>query len=127
MSSHRPIAGSILCLLFALDGTATAAGSPKHEKDRPATTAAAKKPECARANYPGDPVCGRNDDGKDLPTPSARAVRREVADDVIVNDKMSVGSADPVAMGKPPATAGNPYPVRKKEPVGGGAAVNYRF
>ena len=46
---------------------------------------------------------------------------------VIVNDKMSVGSADPVAMGKPPATAGNPYPVRKKEPVGGGAAVNYKF
>ncbi len=126
MSAHRPIAGSILCLLFAFGGTATAAGSPKREKDKPAATAAAKKPECARANYPGDPVCGW-DDSDNLPTPSARAVRREVADDVIVNDKMSVGSADPVAMGKPPATAGNPYPVRKKEPVGGGAAVNYKF
>ncbi len=54
-------------------------------------------------------------------------MRREIPDDVVINDSMSVGSADPIAMAKPPVQSPNPYPTRKKEPVGGGAAVNYRF
>jgi len=103
---------------------------PEHAKAEPAhakTEPEHAKANCARANYPGDPVCAWEDDGGDLPTPSARAVRREIPDDVVINDQVSLSGADPVAMAKPPAAAGNPYPVRKKEPVGGGAAVNYRF
>ena len=114
-------------LVFACaDATAAEKSAPAKAGSTPAAKAASKL-DCPRANYPGDPVCAWEDDGQNLPTPSARAVRREIPDDVIINDQMSVSGADPVAMGKPPAVAGNPYPVRKKEPVGGGAAVNYRF
>ena len=102
-------------------GQATRVARPAH------VDAPAPKPDCPRANYPGDPICAWEDDGKNLPTPSARAVRREIPDDVMINDQMSLSGADPVAMGRPPAVAGNPYPVRKKEPLGGGAAVNYKF
>ena len=114
-------------LVFACAGaTAAEKSAPAKAGSTPAAKAASRL-DCPRANYPGDPVCAWEDDGKNLPTPSARAVRREIPDDVVINDQMSVSGADPVAMGKPPAAAGNPYPVRKKEPLGGGAAVNYRF
>ncbi|HMN73709.1 MAG TPA: hypothetical protein PKA55_17760 [Rhodoblastus sp.] len=125
------MAGLLLAAFcLAVGGAAAEPAKTKRGKEMSAAAGApaptARKPGCARANYPGDPVCAWEDD-RSLPTPSARAVRREVSDDVVVNDKVSVGAADPVAMAKPPAAAGNPYPVRKKEPVGGGAAVNYRF
>lgn len=134
MPLARPKTGlclaAVAALVFACTGArasekpARAKAKPAHAKSEPAPAA---KADCPRANYPGDPVCAWEDDGQNLPTPSARAVRREIPDDVIINDQMSVSGADPVAMGKPPAVAGNPYPVRKKEPVGGGAAVNYKF
>lgn len=129
MSAMRPlppIATPLACaLVLALGGAATA-GQPSRAARQAPAPASAPKPDCPRANYPGDPVCAWEDDLA-LPTPSARAVRREIPDDVVINDQMSLSGADPVAMGKPPAVAGNPYPVRKKEPIGGGAAVNYRF
>ena len=122
------MAGLALALsALTIGGTATAETQKvRHAKAKPAATAQSK-PDCPRANYPGDPVCAWDDDGQDLPTPSARAVRREIPDDVVINDQVSVGSADPIAMAKPPVQSANPYPTRKKEPVGGGAAVNYRF
>lgn len=128
MRYKRPLAGLVLTLALVVGGAATAepTKSRQTKAKAPAATAAAK-PECARANYPGDPVCAWDDDGQNLPTPSARAVRREIPDDVVINDSVSVGSADPVAMAKPPVQSANPYPIRKKEPVGGGAAVNYKF
>lgn len=129
-SSRRARTGLLAGLaIFALAGgggvAAQTAGRQARAEHKPAH--AAKAQGCPRANYPGDPVCAWEDDGGNLPTPSARAVRKPVADDVRINDDMSVSSADPVAMGKPPVPSTNPYPVRKKEPVGGGAAVNYRF
>lgn len=133
MRTLRASAGLVLALIgFVLAGPASAGTRAKKDAHaEPAHVAAAapaqpKKPDCPRANYPGDPVCAWEDD-QALPTPSARAVRREIPDDVVINDKVSVGSADPVAMARPPVQSANPYPVRKKEPVGGGAAVNYRF
>ncbi len=133
MRSRRPLAALVLGLLCVGFGEAAAEpAKTKRGKDNASSVArtvapAAPTAACARASYPGDPVCAWEDpDGKNLPTPSARAVRREIPDDVVINDKMSVGSADPVAMAKPPVQAANPYPVRKKEPVGGGAAVNDR-
>ena len=120
------MAGLGLTLALVLGGAATAE-PVKSRPTKAAAAAAASVPQCARANYPGDPVCAWEDDGQNLPTPSARAVRREIPDDVVINDSMSVGSADPIAMAKPPVQSPNPYPTRKKEPVGGGAAVNYRF
>ncbi|HRY04557.1 MAG TPA: hypothetical protein P5256_15610 [Beijerinckiaceae bacterium] len=119
------IASALVCALAVAGGGAAMAGQATRVA-RPAHVAA-PKPDCPRANYPGDPICAWEDDGKNLPTPSARAVRREIPDDVMINDQMSLSGADPVAMGRPPAVAGNPYPVRKKEPLGGGAAVNYKF
>ena len=132
----RPTAGAMLAALslaislaisLAMCGTG-AAEPAKPRQGKPAAAAAAVNGrECARASYPGDPVCAWEDDGGNLPTPSARAVRQQVPDDVIINDALSVSGADPVAMAKPPVQSANPYPVRKKEAVGGGAAVNYRF
>ena len=125
--NSRPLAGLALALIVLASGGAATAETTKakHASARP--PAAAAKPDCPRANYPGDPVCAWDGDGQNLPTPSARAVRREIPDDVVINDAVSLGSADPVAMAKPPVQSANPYPTRKKEPVGGGAAVNYRF
>lgn len=122
------MAGLAFALSALVIGGAATAETQKvrHAKAKPAA-AAQPKPDCPRANYPGDPVCAWDDDGQNLPTPSARAVRREIPDDVVINDQVSVGSADPIAMAKPPVQSANPYPTRKKEPVGGGAAVNYRF
>lgn len=125
MRNKRPVAGLALTLALALGGAAPAE-TAKSKAKAPAV-AAAPAPQCARGNYPGDPVCAWEDDGQTLPTPSARAVRREISDDVVINDSVSVGSADPIAMAKPPVQSPNPYPTRKKEPVGGGAAVNYKF
>lgn len=124
------MAGLLLTLALLVGGAAMAepAKSRQTKATAPApAVAAAAKPDCARANYPGDPVCAWEDDGQNLPTPSARAVRREIPDDVVISDSVSVSSADPIAMAKPPVQSPNPYPTRKKEPVGGGAAVNYRF
>ena len=121
------LAALFLSLSLSLGGAALAdTPKTKSSKAKPAAAVAAK-PECPRSNYPGDPVCAWEGDGQNLPTPSARAVRREIPDDVVINDAVSVGSADPIAMAKPPVQSANPYPTRKKEPVGGGAAVNYRF
>ncbi|MCC2110581.1 MAG: hypothetical protein KDJ16_00945 [Hyphomicrobiales bacterium] len=131
MRSMYGILVAALCL--AVCGAAAAEPArAKHGRTRPAAAAGEdaagkQRQTCPRANYPGDPVCAWDDDGRNLPTPSASAVRREIPDDVVISDKMSVGGADPVAMAKPPVQSSNPYPVRKKEPVGGGAAVNYRF
>ena len=124
------MAGLLLTLALLVGGAAMAepAKSRQTKAKAPAPAAVgAPAPQCARANYPGDPVCDWEDDGHNLPTPSARAVRREIPDDVVINDQVSVSSADPIAMAKPPVQSPNPYPTRKKEPVGGGAAVNYRF
>lgn len=130
MRNKPPVAGLVLTLALLVGGAAMAE-PPKSRQGKakaPApTTAAAAKPDCARANYPGDPVCAWEGDGQNLPMPSARAVRREIPDDVLINESVSVSSADPIAMAKPPVQSPNPYPTRKKEPVGGGAAVNYRF
>lgn len=126
MRPLRPPAGWALALLVLAFGGAATAETTKAKHAKAKATAAAK-PDCPRANYPGDPVCAWDDDGQNLPTPSARAVRREIPDDVLINDAVSLSSADPVAMAKPPVQSANPYPTRKKEPVGGGAAVNYRF
>lgn len=123
MRNKRPIAGLVLTLALLVGG----AGTAEPAKSRQAKAPAAAKPDCARANYPGDPVCAWEGDGQNLPTPSARAVRRDIPDDVVINESVSVSSADPIAMARPPVQSPNPYPTRKKEPVGGGAAVNYRF
>lgn len=120
------MAGLVLTLALLVGGAATAEPA-KSGQAKARASAAAAKPDCARANYPGDPVCAWEGDGQNLPTPSARAVRREIPDDVVINESVSVSSADPIAMAKPPVQSPNPYPTRKKEPVGGGAAVNYRF
>ena len=94
---------------------------------QPAPAAAA--PDCPRAAYKGDPVCFGEDDGRNLPTPSAGAVRRSTADDVRVSDDVSISGADPKQMKKTPVDQylNNPNPNPRKQDVGGGAAVNYRF
>lgn len=125
MRNKRPLACLVLTFALALGGAAPA--ETAKSKAKASAVAAAPAPQCARGNYPGDPVCAWEDDGRNLPTPSARAVRREIPDDVVINDAVSVGSADPIAMAKPPMQSPNRYPTRKKEPVGGGAAVNYKF
>lgn len=116
----------LLLGLLGLAGTASADPASRDRHKAAASPPAAKAAECARANYPGDPICAWEDD-QALPTPSVRAVRREIPDDIVINDQVSLGAADPVVMARPPVQSANPYPVRKKEPVGGGAAVNYRF
>ena len=70
------MAGLALALsALTIGGTATAETQKvRHAKAKPAATAQSK-PDCPRANYPGDPVCAWDDDGQNLPTPSARAVR----------------------------------------------------
>ncbi|MFV0280542.1 MAG: hypothetical protein ACK5JM_07260 [Rhodoblastus sp.] len=137
-----------LALSFALAGAGPAAAErAKKSREKANTTTVAKSPagvkstagarsvarvksakrECERANYPGDPVCAWESDGENLPTPSPGAVRHEISDDMELDERTSIGSADPVAMGKPPVQTSNPYPIRKKEPIGGGAALNYKF
>ncbi|MFO1134210.1 MAG: hypothetical protein U1E30_03250 [Rhodoblastus sp.] len=116
------MAGLGLTLALVLGGAATAEPAKSRQTKAPAA-AAASAPQCARANYPGDPVCAWEDDGQNLPTPSAH--RRGGPDDVVINDSMSVGGADDHD-GQAARAIAEPYPTRK-EPVGGGAAVNYRF
>lgn len=122
----RLILTAFLLGLLSPAGAAFADPSAHAGSKAAAARPVARTADCPRANYPGDPVCAWEDD-QALPTPSARAVRRDLPDDILINDNMSLGAADPVAMAKPPVQSANPYPVRKKEPVGGGAAVNYRF
>lgn len=115
---------AVACALGASATLALAERAKPGAGTRPAP--GAKAPDCPRASYKGDPVCF-GEDGRNLPTPSARAVRREAPDDVRLNDEISVSGADPKAMSRRPVYLNLPDPRPRKPEVGGGATMNYRF
>ncbi|MDE2362964.1 MAG: hypothetical protein KGM42_09820 [Hyphomicrobiales bacterium] len=119
-------AALVLCAGLCAASAEPAKRGRAKPKAKPAAAAAA--PDCPRAAYHGDPVCGW-DDGGNLPTPSVGAVPRAKNDDLRVNDEVSVGSADPKEMKKTPVDQylNNPNPNPRKQDVSGGASVNYKF
>ena len=124
------VMAATLCgsVTLAAAGQARPAKAPRAGQAR----AAAKPPEpvaapeCPRAAYKGDPVCF-GEDGRNLPTPSARAVFREPSDDIRVNDAVSLSGADPKAMSRRPVPLNLPNPRPRKPEVSGGATMNVRF
>lgn len=124
-------AALILAALFAA-GPAGAKSKPKDKPQAAPTLAAAPGPavpDCPRAAYKGDPVCFGENDARNLPTPSARAIWREKSDEIQINEQVSVINADPKQMKKTPVDQylNNPNPNPRKQGVSGGAGVNYRF
>ena len=123
----RPI---LLAALAVLAAAGAAAETKPVRKAKPVAAAPGPAaPDCPRASYKGDPVCFGEEDGKSLPTPSASAIWREKSDDVRLSDEMTVSGADPAQMKKTPVDQylNNPNPNPRKQTVGGGAAVNYKF
>ena len=104
------------------------AGAKTKAKTAPTPTAAAA-PDCPRAAYKGDPVCFGEDDGSNLPTPSAGAVDRgESKHDVRINDSVSVrGTTDIRSSDKNKYYLNNPQRSPHAQDVGGGAGVQYKF
>lgn len=116
-------------LLVACAALFAASAAAETRPARKAKAAPVAAPDCPRASYKGDPVCFGEEDGKSLPTPAASAIWRDKSDDMRINDEMTVSGADPAQMRKTPVDQylNNPNPNPRKQPVGGGAAVNYRF
>jgi hypothetical protein len=116
----------------ALFAAGPAGAKPKDKPQAAPALAAAPGPaipDCPRAAYKGDPVCFGENDARNLPTPSAGAIWREKSDDVHLGDGVTVSGADPEQMKKTPVDQylNNPNPNPRKQKVGGGAAVNYKF
>jgi hypothetical protein len=106
--------------------TSAASAETRKAQAKQARSSAEAAPDCPRASYKGDPVCfGESADA--LPTPSAGAIHREKSDAVRVSDEISVSGADPKDMSKRPVNLNVPNPNPRRQDVGGGAAVNYKF
>lgn len=104
-----------------------ALGSPAFAKPKAAKAAAAPQPTCARASYPGDPVCDADERGL-LPTPSSQSAGGGKASGFRVDDRLSVsGKSDFNANRYGGTMLNNPSPNPRAQDVNGGGAVNYKF
>lgn len=102
-------------------------GSPAVAKTKNARPAAAPQPTCARASYPGDPVCDADERGL-LPTPSSQSAGGGKASGFRVDDRLSVnGKSDFNANRYGGTMLNNPSPNPRAQDVNGGGAVNYKF
>lgn len=119
----------VACAVLLAAGAAAETKPARKAKAAPVAAPGPAAPDCPRAAYKGDPVCFGEEDGKSLPTPSAGAIWRDKSDDVRLNDEMTVSGADPAQMKKTPVDQylNNPNPNPRKQTMGGGAAVNYKF
>ena len=95
-------------------------------KDKPRPQPA---PTCARASYPGDPVCDIGEPGADLPTPRSRGINGKAEPlGMRVNDDVTIrGRSDFNADRNGPIQFNNPNPHPGLQDVNGGGSVNYRF
>ena len=115
-----------LSYAFAIVAIAIAA-SPvaAKEKSRPGDP---PKPTCARASYPGDPVCDVDERGL-LPTPSSQGPQAGGRTSAVrVDDNISVGGKSDFNSNRYGGAAfNNPSPNPHAQDVNGGGAVNYKF
>src|SRR5580765_4193625 len=89
-----------------------------------------QKPTCARASYPGDPICDIGGDDGSLPTPSSRLIRRQddssgfvVKDGVSVDGKTNFNEN---RFGEAPLQKLMPRPPAKAS-TNGGAQIDFQF
>lgn len=107
--------------------TIAAIGSPAFAKTKTAKSAAPPQPTCARASYPGDPVCDADPKGL-LPTPSSQGVGSSASSGFRVDDRLSVtGKSDFNANRYGGTMLNNPSPNPRAQDVNGGGGVNYKF
>jgi hypothetical protein len=121
-----------LALGLSLSASVVSAETNKAAQSRARAAAAARPPgpaipDCPRAAYKGDPVCAGADGSDELPTPSASAVPRERSEAVQVSDDITLTGSDPKDLAKRPVNLNVPNPNPRRQDVGGGAAVNYKF
>ena len=111
---------SVTVVLIANAGPALAKGKT--------TRADAPKLSCARASYPGDPVCDADEHGI-LPTPSSRAVQNgQRPSGYRVDDSISVSGKNDFNADRYHGTIiNNPNPSPHSQDINGGGAVNYKF
>lgn len=87
-----------------------------------------QKPGCARASYPGDPVCDVGESVGILPTPSSRVIRPGESRGFRVNDEMSVRGRSDFNENRYGGTIlNNPNPNPRGMDVNGGGGVDYKF
>lgn len=85
------------------------------------------KPTCARASYPGDPVCDLDERGL-LPTPSSQDQGGTRSSGFRVNDSLSVSGKNDFNANRYHGTISNdPSPNPHAQDVNGGGTVNYKF
>lgn len=102
-----------------------AIGGPALAKAK--TAKSPPQPTCARASYPGDPVCDADERGL-LPTPSSQRAAGAAASGFRVDDRLSVtGKSDFNANRYGGVMLNNPSPNPRAQDVNGGGAVNYKF
>lgn len=104
-----------------------AIGAPAFAKTKTAKPTAPPQPTCARASYPGDPVCDADERGL-LPTPSSQGAGAGKSSGFHVDDRLSVsGKSDFNANRYGGTILNNPSPNPRAQDVNGGGAVNYKF
>lgn len=115
-------------LVFAAALTIIVAiGGPAFAKAKTAKPPAQPQPTCARASYPGDPVCDADERGL-LPTPSSQGVGAGAPSGFRVDDRLSVtGKSDFNANRYGGTMLNNPSPNPRAQDVNGGGGVNYKF
>ena len=106
---------------------AVAIASPLAAKER-SRPADPPKPTCARASFPGDPVCDLDERGL-LPTPSSQGPRAGGRTSAVrIDDNISVGGKSDFNSNRyGGANFNNVSPNPRSQDVNGGGAVNYKF